>query len=345
MTRKHRWLIAAVIVGTVAAAPRDAAPQQPSLYQQTQYKGREIGRLTGDVYYARMDDYLSVFLVTPQGIVLVEPIGSDFATWLKSELATRFKVPVRYVIYSHHHWDHASGGAVYADTARFIGHENMLKNMAMPPASTPLPQNVRMQDGNGNGRIEQAEARGNIQNLFALYDADKDGVLSGAEVTRGPIANVHPPDLTYSDRLTITLGGKRVEVISRPIAHDDDNSIVRFVDGTNVLFVSDWITVRRLPFGQIGPDETPLVKAVEAMDFEHFVCSHGMLGKKADVTANIRYREELRDAVATAVAAGQTLEQTQAAVLMEAYKDWEFYEQQRPQNVAGMYRALSAAPR
>jgi glyoxylase-like metal-dependent hydrolase (beta-lactamase superfamily II) len=338
----HRWIAAASVAFVLCAAARDAGAQAPSLYQQTEYKGRDIGRLTGDVYYARMDDYLSVFMVTPQGIVLVEPIGSDFAAWLKTELATRFKVPVRYVIYSHHHWDHASGGAVYAETARFIGHENMLKNIAMPPASTPLPQNVRMLDADGNGRIEQGEARGNVQGLFALYDADNDGALSGAEVTRGPIGNVIAPDLTYTDRLTINLGGKRVEIISRPIPHDDDNTIVRFVDGSNVLFASDWITVRRLPFGQIAPGETPLVKTVEAMDFEHFVCSHGMLGKKSDVAANIRYRDELRDAVAKAIAAGQTLEQAQASVLMDAYKDWEFYDVQRPQNVAGMYRALTA---
>ena len=77
-----------------------------------------------------MDDYVSVFMVTPEGIVLVEPIGMEFATWLKGEMASRFHVPVKYVIYSHSHWDHASGGAVYADTARFIGHENMLKNIA-----------------------------------------------------------------------------------------------------------------------------------------------------------------------------------------------------------------------
>jgi len=82
-----------------------------------------------------------------------------------------------------------------------------------------------------------------------------------------------------------------VEVISRPVAHADDNTIVRFVDGTNVLFASDWITVHRLPFGQISDVETPMAKAVEAMDFEYFLCSHGALGKKADVTANIRYRE------------------------------------------------------
>ena len=28
--------------------------QSPALYQQSSYKGREIGKLTGDVYYARM---------------------------------------------------------------------------------------------------------------------------------------------------------------------------------------------------------------------------------------------------------------------------------------------------
>jgi hypothetical protein len=67
-----------------------------------------------------------------------------------------------------------------------------------------------------------------------------------------------------------------------------------------------------------------------------------MLGKKADVTANIRYREELRAAVANAIAAGQTLEQAQSSVTMAAYKDWEFYAQQRPANVAGTYRALTA---
>ncbi|MEO8260867.1 MAG: MBL fold metallo-hydrolase [Acidobacteriota bacterium] len=336
-------VVMVVFVGLAAFAPT-AGAQTAAQYQQTQFKGKEIGKLTGDVYFARMDDYVSVFMVTPDGIVLVEPIGTEFATWLKGELARRFNVPVKYVIYSHSHWDHASGGAVYADTARFVGHENMLKNVAMPAANTPLPQNARAQDTNGNGQIEQAEARGQLQTLFDLYDANKDGLLSGAEVARGPIAFVRAPDLTYTDRVNINLGGKRVEVIARPIPHADDNTIVRFVDGAGVVFTSDWITVRRLPFGAIG-DEIAMVKAVEAMEFEHFVCSHGALGKKADVSANIRYREELRDAVARSIAAGQTLEQAQASVLMDAYKGWDFYEQQRPQNVAGMYRALSAGRR
>jgi glyoxylase-like metal-dependent hydrolase (beta-lactamase superfamily II) len=339
-----RWDLRVVAAcAWLAVLAPSARAQQASLYQQTEYRGREIGHLTGSIYYARMDDYLSAFMVTSEGIVLAEPIGTEFATWLKSELAARFKVPVRFVVYSHSHWDHASGASVYADTARTVGQANLATLLAMPPATTPLPENARAQDTNANGAIERAEARGNVQNLFDLYDANKDGAVNGAEITRGPLANVTPPDITYVDRYDIVLGGKRVEVISRPIAHAADNSIIRFVDGANVLFVSDWITTRRLPFGAIG-DEIAMVQAVQAMDFEHFICSHGALGTKADVSANIKYREELRDAVAKAIAAGQTLEQAQASVTMDAYKGWEFYAQQRPQNVAGMYRALSARP-
>jgi glyoxylase-like metal-dependent hydrolase (beta-lactamase superfamily II) len=335
-------VVAGCVLGLAFTSPGSA--QSPALYQQTAHKGREIGQLTENVYFARMDDYVSAFMVTPEGIILVEPIGTDFARWLKGELASRFKVPVKYVVYSHHHWDHASGASVYADTAQLIGQAGMVPHLAMPPADTPLPQNVRAQDANGNGQIEAAEAQGPLKTQFDLYDADRSGSLSGAEITRGPLAYVTAPTSVYNDRLTLTLGGRRAEIISIPTPHADDNTIVRFVDGTGVLFASDWITVRRLPFGTdvALKDEIARTKLVAAMDFEHFICSHGIVGTKADVVSNIRYREELRDAVAKALAAGQTLEQAQASVTMAAYTGWEFYEQQRPANVAGTYRALTA---
>jgi glyoxylase-like metal-dependent hydrolase (beta-lactamase superfamily II) len=234
---------------------------------------------------------------------------------------------------------------VFKDTARIIGHEALLGLLALPPANTQLPQNLRAQDGNGNGRIERAEAQGQIAALFDLYDADVDGVLSGAEATRGPLKFVSPPDLTYTTQVNITLGGKRVEVIPIPTDHAPDNTVVRFVDGSNVVFASDWITNARMPFGPnvTLPSELAKIRQVEALDFEHFVCSHGRVGTKADVSANLRYREAVAAAVREAIATGKTLEQTRDTVLMSDYSNWEFYEQQRPQNVAGAYRLLSAA--
>jgi glyoxylase-like metal-dependent hydrolase (beta-lactamase superfamily II) len=337
---KHTAIGAVLACSTFAAGMLYAAAQPAALYQATSYKGREIGKLTGDVYYARVDDYLSAFMVTPEGIVLVEPVGTEFATWLKGELDARFGLPVKYVIYSHSHADHASGAAVFKDTARIIGHEALLGLLAMPPAATPLPQNARAQDANGNGRIERAEAQGQIAALFEAYDVDSDGSVSGAEATRGPLKYVVPPDLTFTSQVNITLGGKLVEVIPMPTDHAPDNTVVRFVDGSNVVFASDWITNGRVPFGPniTLPSELQKIRQVAALDFEHFVCSHGRLGTKSDVAANLQYREAVASSVREAIAAGKTLEQTRDTVLMSDYASWEFHEQQRPLNVAGAYR-------
>lgn len=343
--KKSNPLVRAMVAaaGLAFAGQAAAQAQSSALYQKTDYQGREIGRLTGDVYYARMDDYMSAFMVTPAGIVLVEPIGTEFATWLKAELDARFGVPVRYVIYSHGDPDHASGAAVYAETASIIGHEAMLDRFSVD-ASASLPGNVGSQDANGNGRIERAEAQGRVAALFELYDRDEDGAVSGAEATLGPLKHVRPPDLTYTGRIDIRLGGKLVEVIPIANLHAPDNTIVRFVDGSNVVFASDWITNGRLPFGPAVSRQSEIdkVRRVEAMDFEHFVCSHGRLGTKADVTANRVYREAVREAVREAMAAGRSLEETRDSVLMEDYSDWEFYPQQRPLNVAGAYQALTS---
>ena len=196
-----------------------------------------------------MDDYVSAFMVTPDGIILVEPIGVEMATWLKAEIDKRFHVPVKYVIYSHSHWDHASGGSVYADTARSIGHENMLKNIAMPPANTPLPANVRAQDTNGNGTIEPSEAKGNLKTMFSMYDANKDGIERRGNRARS-LNSSSAPDIPTPIASTST-SAKRVGAIHMPTVHADDDTIVRFIDGSNVLFASDWITVHRLPFGPV----------------------------------------------------------------------------------------------
>jgi glyoxylase-like metal-dependent hydrolase (beta-lactamase superfamily II) len=278
-------------------------------------------------------------MVTREGIVLADPISRDFSAWLKGELAERFDVPVRYVLYSHKDYDHASGADVFPE-AQVVAHENTSRHLGMPPASTPLPERAAAADANKSGRIEQAEARGPLQGQFALHDADGDGALSGAEITRGPLAHVRAPDITYADRKVITLGGKRVELIHLPIEHADDNSVILFPDDDSI-FVVDFALVDRLPFGTLV-GETDEIKRIEAMSFEHFVPGHGHVGTRADLIAHRRYREELREAVAAGIAAGRSLEQLRDSVTMDAYKDWEFYPQWRADNVAGMYGILTA---
>ncbi len=83
--KRSMWIVA--VLGYSAIGSSFVTHAQPGpLWQSTSYKGHEIGKLTGDVYYARTDDYVSAFMVTSEGIVLVEPVGPEHATWLKGEL-------------------------------------------------------------------------------------------------------------------------------------------------------------------------------------------------------------------------------------------------------------------
>ena len=114
MTRR---LALVVVLALLACAASAQQGQKPPV--------RSIAQVTGGLYRVQNNEHYTVFYVTPAGIILADPISADAAAWLKAELARRFpNVPVRYVIYSHHHQDHASGAAVFDDTAELVAHEN-----------------------------------------------------------------------------------------------------------------------------------------------------------------------------------------------------------------------------
>ena len=137
------------------------AGTSPTLALAQQAPQRSIVNLTGQLYRAQNNNHYTVYLVTPEGVIMSDPINRDFARWLKAEIATRHKVPVRYVLYTHHDWDHASGGVVFADTAQFVGHVNMLAEAAVPPGNPPLPAAEAKLDANKNGLVDRSEATGN----------------------------------------------------------------------------------------------------------------------------------------------------------------------------------------
>ena len=317
-----------------AEAPAPAEPEGPT---------RSIVNITGDLYRAQNNNHFTVFLVTDEGIIMSDPINRDFATWLRGEMEERFDQPVRYVLYSHSDFDHASGGEVFADTAEFVGHENMLDALA-EPSDMALPANAAELDANGNGEIEQAEATGNFENNFALFDANEDGMLSGGEIARGPVGDVFPPTETYSDTRTVELGGKSVVMIHPGPAHSANMSVLYFPE-ESAAFVVDFISLKRLPFQTMdGYDHdvwTGEIRDVEALGAEFVIPGHGDVGTTADVAEHRQYLEDLHDAVAEGIAAGSSLEELQASVTMDAYSDWGNFEQWLPLNVEGMYNSLT----
>jgi len=346
MKHMRSRIVAALALGLFAAA----------LAAQQRAPAREIVNVKGDIYRARNNNYFSLFMVTPEGIILADPINAAFATWMKEQFAERFKVPVRYVIYSHSHWDHIEGGAVFADTARFIAHENVAKNM-----DGRIPQMPGdMLDRNHNGKFELEEIVGPLNdnggrcgmpaNFFRTADRNGDGELTPAELQ----ADIRRPDILYSDRMRLTLGGKTVDLIYPGRNHSDDATVLYF-PAERVVFATEFISDVALPAtgnplsfpSACGPfDGSPLsewirsYRTVEALDFDIFAGGHGALGTKADVTANRQFFEELVAAVSAGMSQGKSLAELQQSLLFEKYKDWSGYAARRAPTIDSAYRNL-----
>ena len=310
---------------------------------------REITQVEGDLYRARNGNWYTVFLVTPAGIILGDPINESFSPWLKAELDSRFPGrPVRYVVYSHSHFDHAAGGAVFADTATFVGHENMLRNMDGRYPQMPGD----MIDRNLNGVIDREEIDiptntrpgvcGMGPGFFDGIDRNSDGVATPQELQQFIVK----PSIVYNDRMRIELGGKVVELVHPGLNHSDDATVMLF-PGERAAFATEFIAdalvagnPHSLP-SACGPfDGSPLdewiksYRIVEALDFDVLVPGHGTeLVDKALVRETREYFEELRTQVAAGMAAGQTLEQLKGSVKLERYKDWANYDRLRAYNV------------
>jgi glyoxylase-like metal-dependent hydrolase (beta-lactamase superfamily II) len=99
---------------------------------------RSITHLAGDVYRFRNNAHYSVFMVTSEGVIATDPISGDAAAWLNDEIRRRFNLPVKYVIYSHDHWDHVSGAASFPD-ATIIAHANAVPYIEASDQPIELP--------------------------------------------------------------------------------------------------------------------------------------------------------------------------------------------------------------
>jgi glyoxylase-like metal-dependent hydrolase (beta-lactamase superfamily II) len=70
-----------------------------------------------------------MFIVTKDGVIATDPIAYGRPTGGQQYVDEIKKVtdkPIKYLIYSHHHFDHIAGGKAFKDAgARIIGHKNI----------------------------------------------------------------------------------------------------------------------------------------------------------------------------------------------------------------------------
>ncbi len=117
---------------TPAAPPAATAPAAtPPLFATTKVAGTE------NVYIFRYQGHQSMFVVTKAGVIATDPIGlrrPQAVTTYIDEIKKVTTQPIKYVIYSHSHYDHIAGGQPFkALGARFIAHKNAIAQLKRFP--------------------------------------------------------------------------------------------------------------------------------------------------------------------------------------------------------------------
>jgi glyoxylase-like metal-dependent hydrolase (beta-lactamase superfamily II) len=271
-------------------APAAIAVASTAALAQQEDARREITQVAGDLYRFQNNFHVSVFLVTPEGVIATDPIDAEAASWLQDQIQERFDQPVKYLIYSHDHADHIAGGEVFEQAGVVVvAHENA-----------------------------------------------KSAIIGEKRPTA-------VPDITFSDKMTIELGGKTVELIYPGRSHSDNLIVVRFPE-ERAVFTVDFISVARLPYQDLAdsyfPDWIEAIKQVEALEFDILIPGHGPVGTKSDATEHRQYLEDLHAAVLQATRAGQSLDEMTANITLDKYQDWRQYEDWRAMNIEGMYNQI-----
>ena len=112
----------------LAQAPAPAPAPTPPLFATTKVDG------TDNIYIFRYQGHQAMFIVTPAGVIATDPIGRyrpQAVTTYIDEIRKITSAPIRYVIYSHHHYDHIAGGKPFKDAgATFVAHKRAKERLA-----------------------------------------------------------------------------------------------------------------------------------------------------------------------------------------------------------------------
>ena len=67
--------------------------------------------------------YISMFVVTTEGVMVFDPMNRKHSEAMLAEIRKITQAPIKYLFYSHNHWDHTSGGEVFRkEGAKIVSH-------------------------------------------------------------------------------------------------------------------------------------------------------------------------------------------------------------------------------
>ena len=221
------------------------------------------------------------------GVAIVDDQFAPLADKIRAALKTITDKPLRFIINTHHHFDHTGGNAPLHKEATIIAHDNVRKRLAS--GSTI---------GNGGSmKMEQQPDPGE-----AL------------------------PVITFAHDVKLHLNGEEIRALHLPHGHTDGDSIVYFTR-SNVVHMGDNFVTYGFPFvdllggGSVKGMIAGLETAVAQLPADvKVIPGHGGLSTLGDVREQIKLLQDTLAAVSAGVKKGKTLEQLKQDKVLDPWK-------------------------
>ncbi|MBI2986420.1 MAG: MBL fold metallo-hydrolase [Deltaproteobacteria bacterium] len=278
--------------------------------QKPAYPRRKVELVKGTVYaylgYEAAHPQANIGVVnTSDGVIFID-CNTRHAHDLVNEMRAANR-PIRFLIHTHSHWDHVTGNSLFSQAgAVIIASEACHRNM-----------------------IEYGE----------------DHYTSRVKL-RSPDREVVPtllPDLTFSERMTVHLGGEEIQLLFFGPAHTSDNIVV-FLPQHGVLFTGDLLFYLNhcvlKQYSHPNPLHWPLVlDRLYQLPASVVVPGHGPLTNKEGLKLFQDYLVTFRQRVADLMAKGKTLEEIKGTIDLSEYASWR-HQEMVPEDIEGMYLSL-----
>ena len=128
MLMRTAFAAAIAAVASIAAGP-SLAQTPPPPFATTKVEG------TDNVYIFRNGNHQAMFVVTKAGVIATDPVGYGRPTGGQTyveEIKKITKPPIKYLIYSHHHYDHIAGGKAFKDAGARVDRAPSAPRSVLP---------------------------------------------------------------------------------------------------------------------------------------------------------------------------------------------------------------------
>jgi glyoxylase-like metal-dependent hydrolase (beta-lactamase superfamily II) len=245
------------------------------------------------IYYATATGSMTIgsnsaVIVNDEDVLLVDPgITPGAATAFIADVKTLTNKPIKYVVDTHYHYDHAFGNQVFGPDVAIIGHD-MTRRRLMGPVLKE--------------RTYMTNAVAAIANRFTLLkreiseakDPQQRAILERQLAIHQQYADEQakvkptPPGTTLSRDMTLHRGNREIQIRFMGRAHTDGDVVV-FLPKERMIATGDMITSALSYTGDAFIEEWPAtLEQVMTLDFDTVLPGHGNVFKGKDHIRNLQ---------------------------------------------------------